>query len=369
MGLSVRLIVYLGLISNFIIGQCVVSNNVVANGNFEAGNEGFVSDYTYNPGNLVPEATYDVLTNPNDDHNAFANCGDYTTGDGKMLVVNGSPQKNDRIWCQTVLVDQATDYNFSTFVTSVHPASAAKLQFSINGDSIGDTFEAPIAICSWNQFCVTWNSAMNTSAEICIINKNTAAQGNDFALDNIEMGASIGVLPVTLGRFEASNENADVRLNWTAYTEIDHDKYEIERSFDGISWKVIGHVNGKLQLGDTADYIFYDHLPQEGVNFYRLKIVAANKSYEYSDVRTVEHVFFSKFVDAYPNPMIDNINLKINTDLQDISVIDQLGKTVYFQKKPNNNQNISLPNLKSGTYFLEFKIASGKAYRKVLVKK
>lgn len=369
MGLSVRLIVYLGLISNFIIGQCVVGNNVVSNGDFEAGNAGFMSDYTYNPGNLVPEATYDVLTNPNDDHNAFANCGDYTKGDGKMLVVNGSPQKNENIWCQTVNVEQTTDYNFSTFVTSVHPASSAKLQFSINGDSIGDTFEAPASICNWNQFCETWSSGMNTSAEICIVNKNTASNGNDFALDNIEMGKAIGILPVTLARFNVSNDNADVLLTWTAYTEINHDSYAVERSFDGANWKVIGNVSGKLIGEDTANYVFYDHLPQEGINFYRLKMVAKDGTYELTDIRSVDHIFFSRIVQAYPNPMIDQINLKINAALRDVSLIDQLGKTVYFQKKPSKNQHISLPNLKSGTYFLQFKTENGQAYRKVLVKK
>jgi len=161
------------------------SNNLVDNGDFEGGNSGFTSDYGYNPGNLVPEGVYDVLTNPQDDHPGFAPCNDHTSGSGNMMVVNGAGTPNQNVWCQTVSVMPNTQYVLSAWVTSVVAASPALLQFNINGTPIGGIFSAPGGTCNWQQFFEIWNSGGNTSATICIVNQNTQLGGNDFALDDI----------------------------------------------------------------------------------------------------------------------------------------------------------------------------------------
>ncbi len=161
------------------------SNNVVDNGDFEAGNSGFISDYTYSPGNLVPEGVYDVLDNPQDDHAGFAPCNDHTSGSGNMMVVNGAGTPNQNVWCQTVTVTPNTQYVLSAWVTSVVAASPAQLQFNINGTPVGGIFSAPGGTCNWQQFFQLWNSGGNTSATICIVNQNTQLGGNDFALDDI----------------------------------------------------------------------------------------------------------------------------------------------------------------------------------------
>lgn len=367
MGRVVRLIIYLGFISNFVLSQCLISNNLVTNSDFNLGFSGFTSDYQINPGNLVPEGKFDVVNNPNSTHGAFAACGD-NTGGGNMMVVNGSGVADEKIWCQTVAVDQTSEYSFSTHITSVHPASPAIIQFSINGIELGTPFVAPSAPCSWSQFCETWDSNLNTSAEICIVNKNTAATGNDFAIDDIQMGKVVGALPVTLGSFIAENENADVKLTWVAYAEVNHDRYIIESSLDAMEWKVLGYSAGRMLYEDSVEYVFYDHLPAEGINYYRLKMISNDGEIEYSDVRMINHEFFSKIVEAYPNPMVDRISLRMNEQVSDVTVLDQMGKTIYFQKQPSRNQNISLPNLKSGAYYLRFKTVRGDFQKKVIIK-
>lgn len=161
------------------------SNNLVENGDFESGNTGFTSDYTYSPGNLVPEGLYDVLDNPQNSHPGFAPCDDHTSGSGNMMVVNGAGTPNLNVWCQTVTVTPNTQYVLSAWVTSVVAASPALLQFSINGTPVGGIFSAPGGTCNWQQYFQTWNSGSNGSATICIVNQNTTLGGNDFALDDI----------------------------------------------------------------------------------------------------------------------------------------------------------------------------------------
>ncbi|MFN0177010.1 MAG: gliding motility-associated C-terminal domain-containing protein [Saprospiraceae bacterium] len=161
------------------------ANNLVDNGDFEQGNSGFTSDYTYSPGNLVPEGLYDVIDNPQDDHPGFSPCTDHTSGSGNMMVVNGAGSPNQNVWCQTVNITPNTQYVLSAWVTSVVASSPAQLQFNINGMPLGGIFNAPGGTCNWQQFFQTWNSGGNTSATICIVNQNTQLGGNDFALDDI----------------------------------------------------------------------------------------------------------------------------------------------------------------------------------------
>lgn len=365
---KVRIIVYLALLSNFVFGQCAISTNLVSNGNFESGNSGFTSNYTYSSGDLWSEGTFDVISDPSGSHSNFAPCSG-AGGSGLMMVVNGSMTANAEIWCQTVTVEAGADYTFSTEITSVHPANPAILQFSINSTNLGTPFAVPSATCSWNTFCESWNSGVATSADICIVNQNTTGSGNDFAIDNVQMGKVLTPLPVILKRFNAYNENADVRIEWTALLEDEHDRYEIERSLDGVNWLNIGYTSGTMIYEDSLEYVFYDHLPQEGLNFYRLKFVAVNGSVEYSKTVEVLHEFFSvNIVEAYPNPANQQIHLKINERIESVSLMNHMGKMVFSRSNPSGSETISLVNLASGTYYINFKDSKGKLYNKLFVK-
>jgi len=86
------------------------------------------------------------------------------------------------VWSQTVEVTSGS-YNFSVWVASCHGASPAQLQFLINGISVG-TFTASSTTGLWQEFTTTWNSNSNW-ATIQVVDLNTAAYGNDFALDDL----------------------------------------------------------------------------------------------------------------------------------------------------------------------------------------
>ncbi len=77
-------------------------SGLIVNGDFEAGNSGFTSDYTYSPGNLNPAGRYAVLTDPNSAHGQATSFGDHTTGYGLMMAVNGANLANQIVWSQTV---------------------------------------------------------------------------------------------------------------------------------------------------------------------------------------------------------------------------------------------------------------------------
>ncbi len=191
--------------------------NLVVNGDFNAGLSNFTSDYVPGTGGafglLSNEGEFAVAANAGDTHTNFAPCTD-NTGGGNMLVVNGAGIANQEVWCQTVGISPNTDYAFSAWVTSVVGSSPAQLQFSVNGVIIGGVFSASPVTCQWNQFFEIWNSGGNTSVELCIVNQNTATSGNDFALDDISFS------PVCEATDQVTFTITDINAGWTPPTDL-----------------------------------------------------------------------------------------------------------------------------------------------------
>ncbi len=163
--------------------------NLVSNGDFSQGNNGFTTQYTVGTGGqwgpVTNPGTYGITTTANLVHSQFAPCNDHTGG-GNMMVVNGASSARD-IWCQTVVVQPNTDYAFSAWFAVVATQNPSILRFSINGSTIGNNFTLPTVTCEWTRFFRIWNSGAATSAQICISNVSTMAAGNDFCLDDISL--------------------------------------------------------------------------------------------------------------------------------------------------------------------------------------
>lgn len=167
-----------------VTGQAESGSNLITNGDFEAGNVGFSSAYTYvsaSVGALQDEGKYGIGTSASAYHTDFSSC----SGDN-MMIINGAPNANEVVWAQGVTVTSNTDYAFSVYLASVHPSNPATLQFSIDGTNLGSSFTASGTTCDWNQFYVIWNSGSNTNITISVVNRNTIGAGNDFAIDDVK---------------------------------------------------------------------------------------------------------------------------------------------------------------------------------------
>ena len=162
----------------------IPGSNIITNGDFSAGNTGFTSQYNFASPNIT-EGQYFVGPNPSNWNGALSPCGDHTSGNGGMMLVNGAPMADVLVWNQTVTVTPNTNYAFSTWIEALYTPNPAQLRFSINGGDVGTLITATLPTCTWTQFYTTWNSGNNTTANIAIVNKNTIVQGNDFGLDDI----------------------------------------------------------------------------------------------------------------------------------------------------------------------------------------
>lgn len=189
------------------IATCAVgaqaAPNLVVNGDFTAGNTSFSSNYAFSSASNSTEGQYTVRSNPYPWNGAFISAGDHTTGSGLMYVGNGSPVDGAKVWESGPLsVLQNTDYFFEAFVMNVCCSStfpnnsAAILEFSISSQSLGIATTNLLLAGTWEGLSKTWNSGLNTSVMLSLINRNTAAAGNDFAIDDVYLGTASTVTPV-----------------------------------------------------------------------------------------------------------------------------------------------------------------------------
>ncbi|MBI3519383.1 MAG: gliding motility-associated C-terminal domain-containing protein [Bacteroidetes bacterium] len=259
-----------------------LSQNLVVNGDFSAGNTGFFTNYTYcNTGNcLFPfvDDAYSIGTNPNFFHSVFQGM-DHTTGAGNMMIFNGGIASYSA-WSQTITVLPSQTYSLSIWACSVYTNNIAKLNFSINGVSVG-TLTPSSSVNIWTQFSATWTSNSNTTAVIRINTLNTVGSnaGVDFGLDDIEFkllppitplcSGNLG-LPVFLEDFGSGAALYGPALpvgvtNYPYYTGVPiNGVYCI--SGTGNPANVIGYVDGPDHTGNSNGYMMVvnaDYGPSE----------------------------------------------------------------------------------------------------------
>lgn len=116
---------------------------------------------------------------------------------------------------------------------------------------------------------------------------------------------SEAVLPVNISSFTAKLNNNKVQFNWSAGTETNVNRYEVERLQADGRFVVVATVaaNGSLNYGAI------DNQPLLGTNYYRLKSVDNDGTAGYfATLREVRVVNLGdQTISIYPNPVVGNV--------------------------------------------------------------
>ncbi len=135
---------------------------------------------------------------------------------------------------------------------------------------------------------------------------NYSQSGQSFSLTwNLGAGASLDctILPVELMAFNAIAKEREVLLDWSTASEAESDHFIVERSGDGIDFRMIGSVQAAGYPTSLHLYQFIDPSPAIGTNHYRLQQVDLSGDRRTSEVRVVEMKGEALFVQ--PNPVED----------------------------------------------------------------
>ncbi|MBB3700632.1 T9SS type A sorting domain-containing protein [Flammeovirga yaeyamensis] len=164
-------------------------------------------------------------------------------------------------------------------------------------------------------------------------------------------------LPVTMGDFKVTKNNADVTLYWSTYTELNNDYFSIERSIDGKQWKEIGKLKGYGNSNHEIEYEFIDEQPYLGTAYYRLKQVDFDGQFEYFGPLKVSD-FDQTDVVIYPNPNNGSFYVTLHEeDIQYLKIFDGMGKEIHYSiyKKTDKLVQVVFQEHVKGMYYLKLR--------------
>lgn len=184
-------------------------------------------------------------------------------------------------------------------------------------------------------------------------------------------------LPVELTTFTGYNDGDKNILNWITASELNTDRFEIEKSNQPQQWINIGSVQAAGNSNTPRKYTFNDIHPAIGDNYYRLKMMDLDGTFKYSNVIniTVNEVSNNGFISIFPNPTSGDVTILIQSKVANksrLSIVNMLGqelisKDISLQKGLNNLQ-IETSYLASGAYTISFTDETGKRYIHKLIK-
>ena len=167
-------------------------------------------------------------------------------------------------------------------------------------------------------------------------------------------------MPVNLINFNVKcHKNNQVSLVWQTSSEVNNDYFSIQKSQNGIDWKVLEIIDGAGNSSTIQNYSAIDKVPYLGSSYYRLKQTDFYGQFEYSRIEKINSIdFINKPVQIYPNPSENIINIVGDkSELTRIKVFNQLGHEVTHKTKIISTKNFKLildiSSLESGSYLLE----------------
>lgn len=185
------------------------------------------------------------------------------------------------------------------------------------------------------------------------------------------------ILPVELTSFIAAGKGRDMKLEWKTATEVNSSKFEIERSVvKGAQreWKTVASVNAAGNSNSPREYSFVDKKLNTGKYAYRLKMIDADGTFDYSAEAegSVDKPATFDLSQNYPNPFNPSTridfqvaeNAQITLELFSISgeriatLINEQMEPGYYTQTISSSQFAS--GLASGMYIYRL-TTSGKA--------
>lgn len=164
-------------------------------------------------------------------------------------------------------------------------------------------------------------------------------------------------LPVKWLSFEAAlKSNNTVQLNWATASELNNNRFAIERSEDLRNWTAIGSVKGNGTVTTTSHYHFTDEvsLLSSRTIYYRIQQIDFNGKSDYSNIRSVVLSKTTESIVLYPNPVTNTLNIN-HSFAQGLDIVIQNlnGKVVFEKQHAASNEALDLHELPAGFYIIQ----------------
>ena len=169
------------------------NSQTVFTDDFSSGNPVVGTAYTLvaGGGGALP-GLYRVVQNPATDFslNGYSNYFDHTFGSaaGRMMFFDGASDQR-AIWTRAATLTNGVSYTFSFWASSALDSNNPAVGFLLDGMPVGTAIAT--ANATWRQFSYSFVATVSSVRTFSIVDLNTAGFGNDGALDDVLLTASI----------------------------------------------------------------------------------------------------------------------------------------------------------------------------------
>lgn len=257
-------------------------------------------------------------------------------------------------------VSYATSTDFTIYMnndlTSVTYTGVDNVSRSLASNT-WDLYMNGIYVANYNKAQMANDSTINS-----LMFYGVSASGNvaSMFIDNIVYTKNIASnpLPLRLNFFDAIPDNNSVRLFWKTEVEDGIKSYLVERSLNGSTFSQIGAINSLKTNGSS--YTYTDVQPA-ATNYYRLKMMKEDGSFEYSQIITAKVGAPTAGIKIWYN---EN-NIHFDKHNQPIVVVyDITGKRILHTQLSNSEYILNVSLLNPGVYYVRVQDGKETTYLK-----
>ena len=194
-------------------------------------------------------------------------------------------------------------------------------------------------------------------SQILQIGGNTVYQGNqaDIAGPMMATGTSSGFdpfnpLPVKFIGFTLTRKNNDVLVQWSTSEELNADRYELERSFDGANWNMVALIAAAGTTSSVQNYSYNDRNAGSRSVYYRIRQVDVDGQFTYTPVKSVRSGVASDVQIAAVN---GKLLLQFPTEVKgavELRFVNLNGQVIARQSLNNPNGQVVVNTNLTGNY-------------------
>ena len=209
----------------------------------------------------------------------------------------------------------------------------------------------------------------NTMYDFSVTSNSASAAANRFMI----VYKASTPLPVNFTHVKAFTKNTGIQVEWNVAAEKDVVNYEVEKSNNGTSFDKAMTI----QASNSKAYNWFDASPENGNNYYRIKVINKDNSNSYSDVVMVKiGKVIADMVSVYPNPVKGSvINVQLNNlekGTYTLQLVNNIGQQVFSKAISTDggsmSQVFSTNKLAGGIYTLVLKGNNGVISSQKIVK-
>ncbi|MCP4441855.1 MAG: T9SS type A sorting domain-containing protein [Aureispira sp.] len=188
------------------------------------------------------------------------------------------------------------------------------------------------------------------------------------------------ILPVEFSDVTATlNPNSEVKIWWTTESETNNNYFNVEQSYDGISFETIAQVEGNGTSNESHEYSI-NHLLSAEINniswvYYRVKQTDYDGSYSYSKVVAVslkDKTLSGDDITIYPNPAHElfYVESDLNLDKGYVAIYNVNGTAVAKHTLNGNNRIFSFEtnSWAAGMYVVVVQTTEHRIHKSIIIR-